>query len=242
MPERKNVAVEWKAESDGSFRARFSVFNEIDLDGDVTLPGAFTSGAPVRIAQWGHNWGALPVGKGFIGNDDTKAWADASFFLDTTHGLDTYKTVKELGDLQEWSYGFDVEEAEFGQFQGREVRFLKKLKVHEVSPVMLGAGSDTGTEFIKGFPSITEDAAHVVRLCEALLSRVKAVTARREKDGRVLSSANRERLKGHLETLRSMADELEKLLAETEPKAAPDLRREYARLQAIGARLNGVPL
>lgn len=242
MPERKNIAVEWKADADGSFRARFAVFNEVDLDGDVTLPGAFTAGAPVRIAQWGHNWGALPVGKGFLGTDDAKAWADASFFLNTTHGLDTYKTVKELGDLQEWSYGFDVLESDFGQFEGKDVRFLRKLKVHEVSPVMLGAGSNTGTESIKGFSTLTEDATHVVGLCEAFLTRVKAVSTRREKDGRVLSSANRDRLQSHLVTLREMASDIEKLLEDTGPKAAPDLLREFARWQGMEARLVGVSL
>lgn len=238
MPERKTLPVEWKAESDGNFRARFSVFNEIDLDGDVTLPGAFTSGAPVRIAQWGHNWGALPVGKGVIGADETKAWADAGFFLDTTHGSDTYKTVKELGDLQEWSYGFDVIEADFGQFQGKEVRFLKKLNVFEVSPVMRGAGTDTGTEFIKG--TFEQDAEHALAAVTRFTDRAKALVAMRAKEGRVLSNANRDRLKAHMETLRSMATELEQLLTDTEPKESPDLRREYLRLMATEARLNGV--
>jgi hypothetical protein len=51
--------------------------------------------------------------------------------------------------LQEWSYSFDILDASFGEFEGKQVRFLRKLKVHEVSPVMLGAGIGTHTRAIK---------------------------------------------------------------------------------------------
>lgn len=143
-------SIELKADGqEGSFRAVFATFNVVDLDGDVTLPGAFTEGQSVRIASWGHKWGELPVGIGTIHADATKAWVDGQFFLDTSHGLDTYKTVKGLADLQEWSYGYDILGATQGQFSGRDVQFLKQLDVHEVSPVLLGAGVGTGTESIK---------------------------------------------------------------------------------------------
>lgn len=146
--------IELKEDGDpGSFRAVFATFNVIDHDGDVTLPGAFTEGQKVRIAYWGHRWRDLPVGKGAIHQDEEKAWVDGQFFLDTAGGEETYKTVKNLGDLQEWSYGFDVEESRMGTFladmQERDVQFLEKLTVYEVSPVMLGAGIGTGTETIK---------------------------------------------------------------------------------------------
>lgn len=144
------VAVELKAEGDpGAFVATFSTLNVIDRDGDVTVPGAFKDGQAVRISAWGHNWGALPVGKGTIRSDDERAWVEGQFFLDTAHGEQTYRTVKNLGELQEWSYGFDVLAAEPGTFDGRDVRFLRGLDVFEVSPVMIGAGVDTRTDQIK---------------------------------------------------------------------------------------------
>jgi len=143
--------IEFKEDDEkGSFRAIFSTFNVIDLDGDVTLPGAFTAGQKVRIAYWGHRWSDLPVGRGVVGADDEKAWVDGKFFMDTQMGLETYKTVKNLAELQEWSYGFDIDESESGQFEDQDVRFLKKLVVHEISPVMLGAGIGTMTTSIKG--------------------------------------------------------------------------------------------
>lgn len=134
----------------GEFTAVFATLGVKDLDGDVTIPGAFQEGQEVRIARWGHNWGDLPVGKGTIHADEKEAWVEGQFFLDTQGGQEHYKTVKALGDLQEWSYGFDILEDEPGEVNGEPVRFLKSLDVFEVSPVLLGAGIDTRTEAIKG--------------------------------------------------------------------------------------------
>jgi len=133
----------------GEFAAVFSTFNVVDHQGDVTTPGAFTDGQKVRIAYWGHRWQDLPVGRGEIHADAEKAWVDGRFFLDTEAGRETYQTVKNLQELQEWSYGFDIDQAEDGEWEGKQVRVLKKLSVHEVSPVFLGAGIGTQTITIK---------------------------------------------------------------------------------------------
>lgn len=134
----------------GSFRAVFATLNVIDSDREVTTPGAFQEGQAVRIAYWGHRWGDLPVGRGVIHANETEAWVDGQFFMNTTAGRETYETVKGLGELQEWSYGFDVDRSRQGEFAGQTVTFLDGLTVYEVSPVMLGAGVDTRTVEIKG--------------------------------------------------------------------------------------------
>lgn len=143
-------AIELKEDGQpGEFRAVFSTFNVIDHDHDVTLPGAFEDGRAVRISYWGHRWEDLPVGRGEIHQDEEKAWVDGRFFLDTEPGQQTYLTVKNLEELQEWSYGFDIEESDIGTFEGEDVQFLRRLTVYEISPVMLGAGIGTRTETIK---------------------------------------------------------------------------------------------
>jgi len=133
----------------GAFVARFARLNAIDADSDVTLPGAFESGAAVKICAWGHDWKQLPVGTGVIYERGDSAEVEGRFFLDTPNGAAHYETVKKLGPLAEFSYGFDTLQSEPGLFEGRKVRFLKKLKVHEISPVMRGAG-DTALLSIKG--------------------------------------------------------------------------------------------
>jgi len=138
----KSFNVTIKNADRGEITAVFSTFNVIDSDGDVTLPGAFEDGVEVPISAYGHtSWqGALPVGKARIRQTDTQAILEGKFFMETQAGRDTFTVVKELGDLGQWSYGFDIVKHSFGEFEGRQVRFLERVKVHEVSPVLVGAG------------------------------------------------------------------------------------------------------
>lgn len=141
----------------GQFIAKFAELNVIDKDGDVLLSGILgpnsrnTGDAPlkVRIASWGHKWQELPVGRGEIYEEDGALYCAGKFFLNTEGGLETYTTVKELGDLAEWSFGFDIEGAEPGFFDGKEVRYLNRVRVFEVSPVLQGAGIGTHTVDMK---------------------------------------------------------------------------------------------
>lgn len=149
------TSVEIKDAAKGTVEAVFATFNVKDHDGDVTLPGAFEDGAPVRISAYGHaSWGPSrgasmvpvpPVGKGVIRATDTEAILDGRFFLNTTAGRDHFELIKEMGDQQEWSYGYDTLESAPGTFKGERVNFLKRQIVHEVSPVLLGAGIGTRT-------------------------------------------------------------------------------------------------
>ena len=153
-----NKSIEFKTIDDekGSVEAVFSVFNNVDTDGDVVLPGSIKSGfkdnqVPMVFA---HKWDQ-PIGKGVITSDDSKATFRGSFFMETEAGREAYNLAKEMGDLQEWSFGFRINDYESGKFKkdGMEdeidVRFLKDLEVFEVSPVLVGANRQTYTLAIK---------------------------------------------------------------------------------------------
>jgi HK97 family phage prohead protease len=141
---------------EGTFKSVFAQFNVIDHDGDVTQPGAFLDGAEAVVEGWNHDWG-LPVGKGVIHSNEREAWIEGRFFLDTVQGKDHYLTLKNLEGLEEWSYTFDIEEAEFGEFDGQQVQFLKRLDVWGVAPVTRGAGIGTRTVTLKAAPQLTEE-------------------------------------------------------------------------------------
>lgn len=147
----KALAVEVKDDEAGTVEARFSTYDVIDSDGDVTRQGAFTDGQEVRISAWNHgSWsGALPVGKGVIRDRGDHAVLEGQFFLSTAAGREHFEVVKGLGPLQEWSYGYTVTKASFGEFEEREVRFLEGLDVTEVAPVLKGAGIATRTLVVK---------------------------------------------------------------------------------------------
>ena len=139
--------VEVKDDGPGSVQAAFSVFNVIDSDGDVVKPSAFQDGQEVAMV-WSHNWDQ-PIGKGTVKVGRKQAVFDGHFFLDTMAGLEAWKTVKAMDNLQEWSFGFRVLEAEDGTFEEMGVQFLKKLELFEVSPVLIGANRETRTLSVK---------------------------------------------------------------------------------------------
>lgn len=154
-------------EPTGEVTAVFATLGVIDHDGDVTLPGAFADGAAVRISAYNHaSWGpaSLPVGKGTIRESGNEAIFEGQFFMNTQTGRETFEVVKELADLGEWSYGYDVLESSDGAQEGQQVEFLKKVAVYEVSPVLLGAGLNTRTLAVKGKQLSSEIGQ---RLCEA---------------------------------------------------------------------------
>jgi HK97 family phage prohead protease len=227
----------------GSFRATFSTFNVVDKDYDVTEPGAIQSGQQVKICQWGHGWGVIPIGKGVLGTDGTRAWVDGELFLDIPVAKDHYVAIKNLGELTEWSYGFEVQEYSFSEVDGRQVRVLKKLHVYEVSPVMVGAGVGTRTDAIKSGVKFSDHSKSVISEIEAYLDRIKSLSDLRAKDGRVLSAANLQTLDDILAMFDEVTSRL-RALRETatsssdKNKAASDLRARLLKERLRTERLN----
>jgi hypothetical protein len=74
--------------------------------------------------------------------------------MDTQTGSEAYKTVRAMGDLADWSYGYLIKpggsrKAAPGVGAARVLQPLPDgspgADVYEVSPVVRGAGTDTGT-------------------------------------------------------------------------------------------------
>lgn len=147
MDTKRLGRVEIKDSDRGEFSAVIATYGVVDSDGDITEPGAHDDGAIVPVSSYGHgSWsGALPVGKATLRTTKTETIAEGQFFMNTTHGYDTFQTVKELGGLGQWSYGYDVLEADSAERDGKRVRILKSQLIHEVSPVLVGAGVNTRT-------------------------------------------------------------------------------------------------
>ncbi|MEV0085253.1 HK97 family phage prohead protease [Saccharopolyspora sp. NPDC050642] len=227
---RLHVEVKDADEDSGEVTAVFSTFNVKDSDQDVTLPGAFENGAPALISAYGHtSWsGLLPVGKGTITSTKTEAVFTGQFFMDTTHGADTFRTVKHTGELQEWSYGYDPVEFTYGDHDGERVRFLKRLKVHEVSPVMLGAGVGTRTLAAKsaGGMKFSDEAEAVMAAVKALTDRAADVLAKRQEKGKGLGVESVALLAGIDAELKRLA---ELVGPDPTPDATSDARREFLR-------------
>lgn len=226
----KGLRVEIKDADKGEVDAIFSTFEVVDSDRDVTKAGAFEDGAEMPISAYGHtSWaGALPVGKGRIRTTTTEAVLEGRFFLDTVAGADTFSVVKQLGELGQWSYGYDVTKESRGEHGGKQVRFLEGLKVHEVSPVLLGAGVGTRTLGAKNAPmSFAEEARLVLAAAHSLGDRAADVMAKRLEKGKGLGVESA----AVLEQVHAELKRFGELLT-PEPELDDDLEREFLRMVA----------
>jgi hypothetical protein len=172
---------------------------------------------------------------------------DGLLNLEMTDGKNAHASLKfdlEHGTpLQEWSYVFEILDADFAERDGREVRMLKKLKVHSVDPVFLGAGVGTRTTGVKsaisglGFVEFVEEMS---TLANELRERTKSRSEVREKEGRTLSAASIAKLTSVAETLGVASNDLRKMLDDSAPKETDEvlekLRLEYERIRTYKIR------
>lgn len=245
---------------EGDIEVAFARLGVVDKDRHLTEPGAFPVKA-VPLSAYGHtSWperGArLPVGRVDLVEAGDLAKAAGAFFLQTSHGRDTYETVKALGDLQEWSYGYKILSAIKSKDASGPILRLKSLDVREVSPTLVGAGVGTYTIGIKsgddegplaGLP-FSDHVERVLLDAGELVTRSKGLRELRLKAGRELSSANREklvRLRDSFAPLDEIRQEVEELLARTDPDAlkdSPEVLRLMVEHERTVARLNGVSI
>ena len=236
MKEFKDKSILNIDHDNGTVEAVFSVFNEIDSDNDVVLPNSIRSGYGDKgVAMvWGHDWKNI-IGKGKIVQDNDKAVFKGSFNLNTNAGKEAYETVKAMGDMQQWSFGFEVNDSEMGTFtkdngESQEVRYLKDLKVWEVSPVMVGANQNTYTVSVKeGKENIepeikdeeqeniglrfTDEVDNLLIKMTALLKRAKELTALRLSKNKTLSENSVDELEKLKDALQDMHQDIDTLLS-----------------------------
>lgn len=240
MTDRKTLhSVEIKDADKGQVTAVFSTLGVKDSDGDVTLKGAFTDGAPVVISAYGHkSWeGELPLGHGTIRETKNEAVLEGQFLMNTAHGRDAFETVKALSDagLQEWSYSLENIKAHRGKHDGEDVRFIDAVEVKEVSPVLRGAGVNTRTLVAKSDQGRTfsEHGTSVLADVTEFTTRAAEVMAMRAAKGKGLSAESVDLLTA-LETNLSQLKELFEVTPASDPDA--ELRelaeREYLRFVA----------
>lgn len=229
----EHKAIYLKAGEEGAFLARIATLGVIDLDNDVTLKDAFPESKEVLVSAYQHgSWqGALPVGRAVIKVEGPDVLAKGQFNLQITSGRDHYEAIKFAGNLQEWSYAFKAIEWEMGEQDGREVRFLKKVEPFEISPVLKGAGIETGTLVIKERQFYADQAEAALAAARDLAARTKSLADLRRKEGRALSEVNRKRLLVMIQKFDEIGKTLKGLL-ETEPnEIALKLLAEFTFLE-----------
>lgn len=147
---------------EGEFKAVISTMGVIDRQSDLVLPGAFGR-QEVLISQYNHgSWergvDALPLGIATIHEEGNEAIALGEFDLEDEAARKTWNMMKYLhskGRRQEFSYALPDIEFENQTIGGERIRVLKKIRVQEISPVLMGASIGTRLLDIKAAQSAT---------------------------------------------------------------------------------------
>ncbi|QQM15101.1 capsid maturation protease [Gordonia phage TinaLin] len=192
--------------ADGEFIGYASVFGNKDSYGDVVEPGAFTetlkawdeSGQLIPL-YWAHNTSDPDYNVGHVvkaEQDEVGLKVHVKIDLDSPKGPQVYRLVKgrRVGQM---SFMYEVEEGEYvtpigsdGAKSYEDAYYsLKRLKVHEVSVVQVGANQSTEITAVK-------------ELADSLAAKA----------GRTLSSKNEDALRGAIGAVESALAELKSIL------------------------------
>lgn len=254
----------------GGFAGYGSIFGNVDSYGDIVVKGAFADTIASFLKSGfnpvGHDWSDLPVAMPTSAKEDDRGLFIEASFHSTQYAQDARAVIaeraaagKDVGlsigyatdvyEMVSTEYAVENGLAQFGDpehWMGG-YRLLKKLTLFEVSIVTVPANADAVVTDVKSTERMTfgqhiEHADGLVSGLKAFADRVRSRTDVRVKEGRVLSEANRKRIGTHLESLRGVANDIEALLAATEPKTDDD-KRMFAIVRDLTAvRLREFPL
>lgn len=136
----------------GEFTALVSVFSNEDSYGDVIIPGAFAddlkrweeSGDAIPVI-WSHDWVNPFSHIGYVTKaEETEKGLQVTCQLDMDNPTATqvYKLLERRGVTQ-FSFAFDILDAGEVTKDDNTIYELRKLKIHEVGPCLLGVNQET---------------------------------------------------------------------------------------------------
>lgn len=195
--------------TDGTFEAIVSTY-DVDSIRDQVMPGAFadtltdwkSSGKPIPVI-WSHRHDDPFAHVGEVTDaaerDGEGLWVKGQLDLDNPTGRQVYKLLKG-GRVNQFSFAYDVEDA---QEKDDGVMELKKLKLYEVGPTLIGMNQATRTLAVKDSATTTTNAGGAVTLTIDGQQIARAVKA-----GRVLSAKNETDLKDAVELIEGVLSQL----------------------------------
>lgn len=156
----------------------FSVFGNVDHDGDILMPGAFTKTIAERGPKGTNQIPHLlqhetdkPLGKPDVLEErDFGAYFETPI-IDTEYGIDTIKFYA-AGVYNEHSFGFQTLNARDVVKDGETVREILEVKLWEISTVTFGANDMT---HFAGFKSLNK-SDKIDNLLKRMESLTRAIT------------------------------------------------------------------
>jgi HK97 family phage prohead protease len=194
-------AIETKAtKGDGTFTGKASTYGDLDLGGDIVMPGAFADafangGRTKILKQHMHD---CSIGLGILSDSPEALLIDGALELGLFDAQQEWIRLSK-GLIDGLSIGYSVLPG--GERYERGVRLLTNLKLHEVSLVT--------------YPMNT--LSRVTGIKQGLEARFESIMTE-IKGGRVLSASNRALVQEAHDAMGAMLAQLGKLLEESAPK------------------------
>lgn len=203
-PVRIKAAGTHEGTDEGVFEAIVAAYN-LDSVGDKITPGAFAE----TLAEWKGRGDPIPVLWSHMSHDPEYhigevleaeerpegLWVKARIDLDATKAAQVYKLLKGRRVTQ-FSFAYDIEEGSWvEQKDGPGYYELRKLKLYEVGPTLIGANQATELIDVK-----SADALPDLTKVQETLEHLKA--------GRTLSSQNEQRVRDIARLAKELLDSL----------------------------------
>lgn len=227
--EYKSATVEFKATGDeGQYEGHFSIFGNVDDGRDIAHPGMFQKtiterGKRVKVF-YAHDWSKL-IGPppATLKEDTVGLFAAGRLTLDSFWGKEAWVLMRD-GALTEGSFGYEAVKFDFENLTGgATVRNLREVKLFEISPVPLGMNALTEIRAVKaalekssGQLPVTSDQSDEA-MVKAYLEKWSAFVTEM-KEGRVLSTASKEKVVNAISAMEGAMDALNNLLTAAEPQ------------------------
>jgi len=136
------------ATSEGVVEAIVSVFGNVDSYAEIVDRGAFNESLQKKLPKgvWSHDW-QQPIAKTLEAYETEKGLYIKFQLIKGVQKADEALLLMQAGAIDEFSIGYEVMEDYIGS---DGFRHLKRLRLYEYSPVLVGANSETELISVKG--------------------------------------------------------------------------------------------
>jgi HK97 family phage prohead protease len=171
MTQRISVSLEVKTVGDREFEGHGSVFKNVDLGGDIVMPGAFKrtlakhrKDGTLPAMFWMHDAAQVP-GKWVDMGEDSKGLYVKGVFADTQLGNEV-RTLLHMKAVRGLSIGYVPKDVDFDD---DGVRLIKEAELWEVSVVSLAMNPLAQVESVKSRLSVLGEYVPTVKEFERIL-------------------------------------------------------------------------
>lgn len=225
-------------EGPGSMTGYASIKNVPDQIGDMVCDGAYFDLEDFKRTGWSGRHHAGDAGMIMEAVEDAKGLLVTIEFYNTTFGQETRQIVSQrlkAGKAVGMSIMYKILEKDFGEIDGRPIRFLKKLLLKEAGFVNLPINTVAEVTGVKGGAgsTLTDQVKASLEMVDDLKTRLEFLHADR-KNG--LSDERKGQVQEISISIRQCADKWDEFAQSLAPAADPEAPEPVDEIEVMACR------